>query len=133
MKQRYVRIVVVSALTLQLVISLAGIILLFTPLRPTVAYAYFVWDWLITYPIKNAFICYFVGLLQLLVEWWPLRFGITKTETLKNWGFSTHIRLIRSAAIVCFLLSRIFCIIVIPELELQRIAYFKKIFTNAFS
>lgn len=132
MKQRYVRIIVLSALTLQLMLTLAGIILLFTPLRSTVAYAYFVWDWLITYPIKNAFICYFVGLLQLLVEWWPLGFGIMKTDTLKSWGFSNHIRILRCAAIGCFLLSRAFCIIVVPELELQRVAYFKELYPNAF-
>lgn len=133
MKQRCIRIVVLSALTLHLLLTLAGIILLFTPLRSSAAHAYFVWDYVVSLRIENGLLSYLVIILQLLLKYWPLLLGIMRRQTLNELGFSGHLRILRIVAIGCFLLTKALDLMIAPEYELQRIAYFKELYPNAFS
>ena len=97
------------------------------------ARVFFVWDYVVSLRIENALLCYLVIILQLLLKYWPLLLGIMRTQTLNEWGFSRHLRIIRIAAIGCFLFIKLLDFMIVPEYELQRIAYFKEHYPNAFS
>ena len=102
-------------------------------MRSSAAHAYFVWDYVVSLRIENALLCYLVIILQLLLKYWPLLLGIMRTQTLNELGFTRHLRIIRIAAIGCFLFIKLLDFMIVPEYELQRIAYFKEHYPNAFS